>query len=405
MAASADLLSLNRRRWEAQLRAQSAQSAATAATAPSAGYGGTAATTVAGMRLPAATEPVPTGGLIFWRGQPTRPGNGNKDDPLLPDGKGKPGMYMPHQSRHGKQEKEWRGHPSFVSLADGREGQRVPYRNKKELAENWARTVQVYDKDGNPQNVDRQDALLVRYGESDGLWSEPVSSYHKYRIPNTSVVWKEGDCGCCGIKLTAAQWIWAMNLLCFIAHTVHVFLVLHYAYWRHGLDATDHDAAARMLVRVYRITGIPTPEMIANNESIGFDPAKRWTQDFYLRDNDMPINFATLTLSFFAISAFAHLWALWAGARERWWFWYWRQMVRAPCRPPAGHLPATCRPPAGHLFFTWGFPAHRRTTGFATGAGLSIRSRPRSWQWPSPWPSACASRTSSRASSCSTGAR
>ena len=301
MAASADLLSLNRRRWEAQLRAQSAATAATAATAHSTGHGGTAATTVAGMRLPAATEPVPTGGLIFWRGQPTRPGNGNREDPLLPPDQGQPGMYMPHQSRHGKKEKEWRGHPSFVSLADGREGQRVPYRNKDQLAQNWARTVQVYNENGQLRNdltkEERQDALLVRYGESDGLWAEPVSSYHKYRIPNTSVVWKEGDCGCCGIKLTAAQWIWAMNLLCFIAHTVHVFLVLHYAYWRHGLDATDHDAAARMLVRVYRITGIPTAEMIANNQSMGWDPAKRWTQDFYLRDNDMPVRRHRFTLA------------------------------------------------------------------------------------------------------------
>ena len=301
MAASADLLSLNRRRWEAQLRAQSAATAATAATAHSTGHGGTAATTVAGMRLPAATEPVPTGGLIFWRGQPTRPGNGNREDPLLPPDQGQPGMYMPHQSRHGKKAKERRGHPSFVSLADGREGQRVPYRNKDQLAQNWARTVQVYNENGQLRNdltkEERQDALLVRYGESDGLWAEPVSSYHKYRIPNTSVVWKEGDCGCCGIKLTAAQWIWAMNLLCFIAHTVHVFLVLHYAYWRHGLDATDHDAAARMLVRVYRITGIPTAEMIANNQSMGWDPAKRWTQDFYLRDNDMPVRRHRFTLA------------------------------------------------------------------------------------------------------------
>ena len=106
-------------------------------------------------------------------------------------------------------------------------------------------------------------------------------------------------------------------LLCFLAHLAHVFLTLHYAYWRHDMDPTDPKAAARMLVRVYRITGIPTAEMIANNESMGFDPAKRWTNEFYLRDNGMPINFATLTLSFFAISAGFHFWALIAGGFER----------------------------------------------------------------------------------------
>jgi len=396
MAASADLLSLNRRRWEAQLRAQSAATAATAATTHSAGHAGTAATTVAGMRLPAATEPVPTGGLIFWRGQPTRPGNGNREDPLLPADGGQPGMYMPHQSRHGKKEKEWRGHPSFVSLAKGREGQRVPYRNKEELANNWARTVQVYDEKGELRNdltnEQRQDALLVRYGESDGLWAEPVSSYHKYRIPNTSVVWKEGDCGCCGIKLTAAQWIWAMNLLCFLAHTAHVFLVLHYAYWRHGLDATDHDAAARMLVRVYRITAIPTAEMIANNESQGFDPAKRWTNEFYLRDNDMPVRTRTQRNAMCAHSPL--------GAPRR----STLPRSRSPSLPSRRLRTSGRSGPARASAGGFG-TGDKWTTGFATGAGLSTRSRPRLWQWPSPWPSACASRTSSRASLCSTGAR
>ena len=42
-------------------------------------------------------------------------------------------------------------------------------------------------------------------------------------------------------------------------------------------------------------------------------------------------------------------------------------MVRAPCRPPAGNLPATCRPPAGHLPAPWflrGFSRAPQDDGF-----------------------------------------
>ena len=40
----------------------------------------------------------------------------------------------------------------------------------------------------------------------------------------------------------------------------------------------------------------------------------------------MQINLATLIIAFFATSAIAHFWALVAGAFERYWFWYWRQL-------------------------------------------------------------------------------
>ena len=406
---ASELLSLNKRRWEQQVRAQSF-TAATAATAAAARAAGTAGT--GDLRLPSLDgmpqqqrqqpRPAPTGGLIFWRGNPTRMGDGRKEGDAL-ETKGA-GMYQPHYFRRDPKHPFWMGHPQFVRVdPDDKNGQGsvAHWRSAEDRRKLWNDTVHHYDAQGAP-TAGKDPKYLVRFGE-EHFTGLPVNHAYKYRIPNTSVVWKEGDIRCCGIKPTAAQYIWWLNLVCFLAHLAHVFLTLHYAYWRHDMDPTDPKHAERMLVRVYRITGIPTAEMIANNESVGFDPAKRWTNDFYLRDNGMPINFATLTLSFFAISAGFHLWALIAGGFERFWFWYWRQMVRAPpCRKPAGNLPATCRQPAGK-------PEHpccaRRTTASATGAGSSTPPRRASWPWRSPWPWACASRTSSRASLCCTGAR
>jgi len=336
MAAGPDVLSLNRRRWEAQLRSQSqSRTAATShgsavATAPTLGDAPGAGIGIGagGLSLPSRRS-ASTGGLIFWRGHPSRNGNGDADDPEV---KG-PGMYMPHRRRDRPNTWEWNKHPQFIRLTPGKlQGTPQPY-NGRPSADMWAKAAHV-SRDGK-EFVNNDPEYLVRYGERDAF-SLAVNDPNKYRIPNTSVVWKEGICRFPFCKwgftpLTAAQWIWGLNALCFIVHFVHVFLTLHYAYWRHDMDATNPAHAERMLVRVYRITGIPTPEMIANNQSMNWDPLKRWTNDFYVRDNDMPINFATLTLSFFAVSAVAHLWACIVGAHERWWFIYWRQMDDGFC--------------------------------------------------------------------------
>lgn len=120
-----------------------------------------------------------------------------------------------------------------------------------------------------------------------------------------------------------------------------VFLTLYMAYWRwelpDGRRRSMWTDTEHVTVRIYRLTQVPTPEMIANNEtqwSPGWNltsPRGSQNNAFYLVDNDLPINFATLTLSFFAISAIAHLWACLVGIFESWWFLYWRQMDDAFC--------------------------------------------------------------------------
>ena len=133
----------------------------------------------------------------------------------------------------------------------------------------------------------------------DFLSLNPDSRY-KYRIPHDSVVNKVGDCKVCccfGWRLTAAQWIWFLNLLCWFVHTVMVFVTFHYAYWQHKHPNGDvfdmrHDTE-HVMVRIFRFSGIPTKEMIDNNLT-------KWSQDewrngtfskteFYLKDNDLPV--------------------------------------------------------------------------------------------------------------------
>lgn len=90
-----------------------------------------------------------------------------------------------------------------------------------------------------------------------------------------------------------------------------VFLTLHMAYWR--WDRNPFTDTEHVTVYIYRVTQVPTPEMIANNEtrwSPGWNltnPRDSGGNEWYVRENGMPVNFATLTLSFFLISALFHL--------------------------------------------------------------------------------------------------
>tara|TARA_B110001454_G_C12717760_1_gene433303 strand:+ start:58 stop:669 length:612 start_codon:yes stop_codon:yes gene_type:complete len=125
------------------------------------------------------------------------------------------------------------------------------------------------------------------------------------------------------------------NLFCFLAHTTMVIMTLHYAYWR--WDRNMFTDTEHVTVYIHRVTQVPTPAMIANNET-RWSPGWNLTNsrdsggnEWYVRDNGMPINFATLTLSFFAVSALFHLWACVVGLFERFWFFYWRQMDDAFC--------------------------------------------------------------------------
>ena len=173
---------------------------------------------------------------------------------------------------------------------------------QKELNETQNRDGRAGKGDDGAQYRPRFDNNALKYVPVSGhdfLSLNPDSRY-KYRIPHDSVVNKVGDCKICccfGYRLTAAQWIWFLNLLCWIVHTVMVFVTFHYAYWQHKHPNGDvfdmrHDTE-HVMVRIFRFSGIPTKEMIDNNLT-------KWTQDewrngtfskteFYLKDNDLPV--------------------------------------------------------------------------------------------------------------------
>lgn len=148
---------------------------------------------------------------------------------------------------------------------------------------------------------------------------EPSKNVFKYSIPNNSVVNNVGKCKfcCCfGWRLTAAQWIWAMNLICFVAHTTMVFVTSYMAWWKKDLQIYgDENPYA---IKIYRVTA-----KWNNNTQDGYE--------FALEENGFPIDIALSTLAFFLISACFHLFAIVVGLFETTWFWYWKQIDDAFC--------------------------------------------------------------------------
>lgn len=288
----ADLKLLSKERWEAHVEAQATEAAKTGAT------------------FEPPPMPTPTAGALFNRPNP-RDANGDFVQPYV---------------RSRDEFVPFRGERMFVD-ADGFHTERP------EEPKDWKTTRAYVPVSGN-------DWTGVR-----------IASNLKYRIPATSVVNKVGDVKsflCCGYRLTAAQWrtnsplephalvartivahgapptpftlaVWWFNFICLLVHSTMIFITLHFAYWRWGRSAyrdTEH-----VTVRIYRITQIPTPYMVENNLTKwapGWNLTNTQENDgFFLRDNGIPVNFATLIIAWFATSAFFHLWACIMGAFER----------------------------------------------------------------------------------------
>lgn len=273
----ASLKLLNKQRWEAQLQQQQA-----------------------------------TGNHLFNRPNPFYQG----DDPAANDSRFvQPYVRTRHPDRDGKRLAPKRGRVHYVDARG-----------------EWVdeETYDALQRREKPDHLDYNQKNQLRYVPVYG--QDPLAlapdSRRKYRIPHTSVVNKVGDCKlffCCGWRLTAAQWIWWMNAFCFVVHLSMVFVTFHMAYRRHGLwpSETDH-----MDVRIHRISMIPTPEMIRQNLTMwgsGWNGSLAVTE-FYIKDNGLSVNYATLVMVFFGISAVFHFWALIMGAFEACWFWYWRQL-------------------------------------------------------------------------------
>ena len=98
------------------------------------------------------------------------------------------------------------------------------------------------------------------------------------------------------------------------------------AYWRRGINPLTDPNPDHLLVTIYRITGIPTPEMIGNETHwvTGNFTAEQIRGSYWVRDNHEPVNIAFLVIGWFALSAGFHFFAVIMGLFERFWFIYWR---------------------------------------------------------------------------------
>lgn len=318
-----DIKLLNQQRWARHVAAQQQQETSKATTAAARLPAITASPWGLNKHANNATAPVPTAGALF-----------NRPNPIAHDHTrgGREYITHPYNRREDKflklrgEKRAIKPDGTYYDYDENNPDQRQQLNER-----GWDRERTVTDREGN------QVKLMPVYG-SDWFSVNPAS-IHKRRIPNTSVVNKIGDLRmpfCCwGVRLTAAQWIWWTNLICFIAHTTMIFVTLHMAYWRWGLSMW-HDTE-HMQVRIFRISQIPTVEQFLTNQSVwspGFNSTEATIQttrdiggnEHWLHDNDMAVNFASLTISFFAISAVFHFWALLVGIFERTWFLYWRQL-------------------------------------------------------------------------------
>ena len=297
----ADVRLLNQQRWASHVAAQQQQQ-------------GAAATPWGMQPQPRA---VPTAGALF-----------NRPNPIAHD--------------HERGGREYVTHPY-----DRQRDKFLPRRGEKRAIRPDGSYKNDYDEEDdaqraqlNPREWDRDNPLKIMPVYGSDVFSVNPASVHKFRIPNTSVVNKIGDLRvpfCCwGIRLTAAQWIWWTNLLCFVAHSFMVGYTLHMGYGRWGLNPFT-DEGAHMKVTIFRISQVPTVQVYLNNLSVwspGYNGSEVSPQverdiggnEHWLHDNGMPVDFCWLTAGFFLVSAAFHLWALLVGIFERTWYLYWRQL-------------------------------------------------------------------------------
>jgi len=140
--------------------------------------------------------------------------------------------------------------------------------------------------------------------------------------PDNSVVNKVGDLKCCKQTLTAAQWIWICNLICFVIHFSMVWTTVYFHHWS---SRGEKD----LRLKVYRIQVFYN---FGNNITIdgggGRPDPKKF--EYTLVDNGMPIDIGIVCCAFYGLSAAFHFLALLMGLLPSFWNYYWKQMVGRP---------------------------------------------------------------------------
>ena len=122
---------------------------------------------------------------------------------------------------------------------------------------------------------------------------------------------------CCGfniyrISFTRAQWLWAFNFICFLAHTAMYYLCITSCDGnRFGTEVNVNCTAEQMEVPIYRIRSNWT-----SGESDGYQLS--------FKDNGMPVRFDFLAAWFHGLSALAHAATVLVGPFDRFAWAYWK---------------------------------------------------------------------------------
>ena len=125
--------------------------------------------------------------------------------------------------------------------------------------------------------------------------------------------------GCYNISLTRAQWIWACNLVCALAHGVMTYLIFTSCNGtRFGVKINPNCTAAAMEIKITRFSANWT-----SSRASGYT--------LMTRDNEMPIRFDHAAGWFHALSLIFHAAVVVGGPFDAFSWIYWKQLDRAFC--------------------------------------------------------------------------
>ena len=198
---------------------------------------------------------------------------------------------------------------SFMGFSSNDEATGGALLNRKDPRNAAGEVVPILDRNGEAR---REGVHNYWANEGNDFTGLDDRSRFKRRIPNESVLNYVGDISICGVRPTLAQWIWMLNLVCFLAHSAAFALTLWLSYYRKDMKTLYGDEDP-YLITVYKISATWN-----NNTKDGYSVVAV--------ANDMPLNVAWMVMAFFLLSAIAHLWAIMAGAFEIFFYLYWRQI-------------------------------------------------------------------------------
>lgn len=143
------------------------------------------------------------------------------------------------------------------------------------------------------------------------------------------------------ISFTRAQWLYAFNLICFLAHfTLYFFCITACNGDRFGTKFNTNCTAASMEIKVFRIRSVRAAQHHTRIRSHTDTPvaAQNWTSSAaggyeltFVENNNVPIRFDYLAAWFHGLSALFHAAVVIVGPFDRFAYLYWKCIDDAFC--------------------------------------------------------------------------